>query len=175
MQYLTLDGKHLLTVLTSLSSLRYLGTIACVLATTLLSSCENTVDSQDNVISPSQVPQVVQSAFAKKYPGKTPNWESQPYGYEAVFLENGIEYEAEYSSDGQWLETEYELASDNGFSSVVLGKVRAQYPSGTIKKREIEITPQGVFYEVEVVDNGDEVELYFDNRGNEAQNFHEDA
>ncbi|MBW4599142.1 MAG: PepSY-like domain-containing protein [Calothrix sp. FI2-JRJ7] len=80
-----------------------------------------------------------------------------------------------YSSNGQWLETEYELASDNGFSSVVLDKVRAQYPSGTIKKREIEITPQGIFYEVEVADNGNEVELYFDGRGNEAPNSHEDA
>lgn len=175
MQYLTLDSKHLLTQLSSLSSLRCLATIACVLAATLLASCDNAVDSQDNVISSREVPQVVQSAFAKKYPGKTPNWELQPYGYEAVFIENGIEYEAEYSSNGQWLETEYELTSDNGFSEVVLDKVRAQYPSGTIKKREIEITPQGIFYEVEVVNNGNEVELYFDGRGNRAPNSHEDA
>lgn len=28
-------------------------------------------------------------------------------------------FSAEYSSNGQWLETEYELASDNGFSEVV--------------------------------------------------------
>lgn len=127
MQYLTLDSKHLLTQLTSLSSLRCLAIIACVLAATLLTSCENAVDSQDDVISSSQVPQVVQSAFAKKYPGKTPNWELQPYGYEA-----------EYSSN-------------------------------------VEITPQGIFYEVEVVNNGNEVELYFDSRGNEAPNSHEDA
>jgi hypothetical protein len=50
MQFLTLDSKHLLTQLTSLSSLRCLATIACVLAATLLASCDNAVDSQDNVI-----------------------------------------------------------------------------------------------------------------------------
>jgi Putative beta-lactamase-inhibitor-like, PepSY-like len=169
MQCLNLNRKTLLY------NWRQLSVIACILASASLASCGQEVDSQDNVISSSGVPQVVQSAFANKYPGKTPTWELQPYGYEAVFAENGIEYEAEYSSNGQWLETEYELTSDNGFSSVVLDKVRAQYPSGTIKKREIEITPQGIFYEVEVVNNDNEVELYFDDRGNRAQNSHEDA
>lgn len=136
---------------------------------------ESEVDSEDAVISGEQVPQIVQNIFAQKYPGRTPQWESQPYGYEAVFSENGIEYEVELSADGQWLETEYEVSRDEQFPAIVLNQVRSRYPGYQITKREIEITPRGVFYEVEVENGNEEIELYFDGQGNLAENYHEDA
>lgn len=122
----------------------------------------------------SQVPQVVQSAFAAKYPGMTACYESQPYGYEAVFTQGGIEYEGEFTASGQWLETEYEVA-ENQFSGVVLQKVRQERPGYEITKREIEITPQGTFYEVEIESDGTQLELYFDSQGNPASNSNEDS
>lgn len=149
--------------------------VGAFLPTTLLAACGGSFDPEDHTIPQSQVPQIVQSAFASKYPGKTPQWELQPYGYEAVFFENGREYEAEFSDSGQWLETEYEVSSDNQFSDAVLRSVRTQYPGYTITKREIEITPVGTFYEVEVENGSDEIELYFDNRGNQVNNSNEDA
>ncbi len=133
------------------------------------------VDSEDAVISDDQVPQIVQNIFVQKYPGRTPQWESQPYGYEAVFSDNGIEYEVELSADGQWLETEYEVSRDEQFPAIVLNQVRSRYPGYQITKREIEITPRGVFYEVEVENGNEEIELYFDGQGNLAENYHEDA
>lgn len=136
---------------------------------------ESEVDSEDAVISGEQVPQIVQNIFAQKYPGRTPQWESQPYGYEAVFSENGIEYEVELSADGRWLETEYEVSSDEQFPAAVLNQVRSRYPGYQITKREIEITPRGVFYEVEVENGNEEIELYFDGQGNLAENYHEDV
>ncbi|BAZ03937.1 PepSY-like domain-containing protein [Calothrix sp. NIES-3974] len=136
---------------------------------------ESEVNSEDAVISGDQVPQIVQNVFAQKYPGRTPQWESQPYGYEAVFSENGIEYEVELSADGRWLETEYEVSSDEQFPAAVLDQVRSRYPGYQITKREIEITPKGVFYEVEVENGSEEIELYFDGQGNLAENYHEDV
>lgn len=121
-----------------------------------------------------QVPENVQSAMKTKYPNVSPRWESQPYGYEAVFTKDGIEYEAEFSKDGQWLETEYEV-SETQFPASVLERVKREYPGYAITKREIELTPKGTFYEVEVKQGDTEIELYFDERGKPTTNSHEDA
>jgi len=121
-----------------------------------------------------QVPETVQSALQTKYPGVEARWESQPYGYEAVFTKDGFEYEAEFSSKGQWLETEYEV-SDAQFPAIVLERVKGKYPGYAITKREIELTPLGTFYEVEVEQGDQQIELYFDDRANPAANSNEDA
>ena len=122
----------------------------------------------------SEVPQTVQSAFLTRYPGVSPRWEPQPYGYEAVFTKDRIEYEAEFSQDGQWLETEYEVL-ETQFPMIVLEQIRQKYPDYAITKREIELTPQGTFYEVEVQRGDEEIELYFDERAKPATNSNEDA
>jgi hypothetical protein len=85
-----------------------------------------------------------------------------------------MEYEAEFSPDGRWLETEYEV-SDSQFSAAVLQRVKQEHPDYQITKREIEITPQGIFYEVEIQRGGEQVELYFDARGLPAPNTNEDS
>lgn len=120
------------------------------------------------------VPNSVQQAFHLRHPGVKAVWEEQPYGYEAVFEKDGIEYEAEYSPDGQWLETEFEVNA-NQFSSIVLERVRQQYPDYAITKHEIELTPNGTFYEVEIERGSEEHELYFDDRANRVPNMNEDA
>ena len=137
-----------------------------------LSACVSVEDTE--TVSSTQIPQTVQNALVAQYPGVSAVWELQPYGYEAVFTQNGIEYEAEFSHNGQWLETEYEV-SEAQFSAIVLQNIRQQYPGYAITKREIELTPQGTFYEVEVEQGEAEIELYFDERGNPATNSNEDA
>jgi hypothetical protein len=120
------------------------------------------------------VPDVVLQAFNATYPDISPQWEEMSYGYEAVFVQEGQEYEVEYSSTGEWLETEYEV-QELQFPQAVLQTVRQQYPNYAITKYEIELTPLGTFYEVEVEGNGQEIELYFDEQGQPAPNANEDA
>lgn len=139
----------------------------------LLSSFILTACKQGNNTASIQAPATVQKAFAAKYPGVSPRWESQPYGYEAIFKKNGIEYEAEFSRDGRWLETEAEV-SEKQFSSLVLERVRKEYPGYKIAKREIESTPQGTFYEVEVERGGQQIERYYNDRAQPARNYNED-
>ena len=127
-----------------------------------------------NSITYNQIPQVVQNALLTKYPGVSATWEIQPYGYEAVFNQNGIEYEAEFSQNGQWLETEYEV-SNAQFPANLLQRIQLDYPGYQITKHEIELTPQGTFYEVEVEQGGRQIELYFDERSNPANNSNEDV
>jgi hypothetical protein len=147
------------------NQLRLTKTLAIGLASTLvLTACP----------SQPQVPENVIRAFENRHPGISPLWETQPYGYEAVFTQNGIEYEVELDPNGQWLETESEVAEAQ-FSSLVLQRVRGEYPGFAITKLEIELTPQGTFYEVEIEQGEQELELYFDDRANPAPNSHEDA
>ncbi|MDY6782609.1 MAG: PepSY-like domain-containing protein [Cyanobacteriota bacterium] len=137
----------------------------------ILSACEpsNTLENAQNI------PDNVQTAFNQRHPGISPTWEVQPsYGYEATFSENGIEYEVEFASDGTWLETEYEVTDDLQFPPVIFSRVQQKYPDYTITKREIELTPQGTFYELEVERGGTEIELYFNDRAIEVPNSNED-
>ncbi len=124
--------------------------------------------------SDASVPDAVVQTFNTTYPNISPQWEPMPYGYEAVFVQDGLEYEVEYSSTGEWLETEYEV-QEFQFPQAVLQTVRQQYPNYVITKYEIELTPLGTFYEVEVEGNGQEIELYFDEQGQPAANYNEDA
>ncbi len=151
------------------SGLGSLAVIGAISSTLMLTACNKATNTQST-----QVPPTVQSAFAAKYPGVTPRWESQPYGYEAIFQKNGIKYEAEFSQDGRWLETEYEVP-ENRFSTLVINRVKKEYPGYKIKKREIELTPRGTFYEVEVEGGGKQIERYYDERANPARNLNEDA
>ena len=120
------------------------------------------------------VPGEVARAFEAEYPDASPEWRVQPYGYEAVYTEDGQEYEVEYSGSGEWLETEFEV-SRGQFSPLVLDRVRRENPGYAITKREIELTPRGTFYEVEVEGEGQQIEYYFDDQARPAENTNEDA
>lgn len=150
--------------------------LVAIAASNLLTNCQfsTSYSSSDAYLSEDQVPLAVRNTFNAKYPNHQAKWEKQHYGYEAVFMKDGLEYEAEFSHNGQWLETEYEV-QEHQFSTQVLDRIRREYPNFEITKREIEQTPQGTFYEVEIEQNGNEYELYFDAQANPVRNANEDA
>lgn len=136
----------------------------------LLNACSKLENSRKQIL----VPTVVEKAFNTKYSPDIPRtWQKHYYGYEAVFIQNNIKYEAEYSDNGEWLETEY-YVSEKEFPKAVLQKIKKERPNFVITKYEIEITPQGIFYEVDITDGEIEEELYFDEKGNAAADLYED-
>ncbi|RUS97984.1 hypothetical protein DSM106972_082030 [Dulcicalothrix desertica PCC 7102] len=136
----------------------------------LFNACSNLENSRKQIL----VPTVVEKAFNTKYsPDISRTWQKHYYGYEAVFIQNNIKYEAEFSANGEWLETEY-YVSEKEFPEAVLQKIKKQRPNFVITKYEIEITPKGIFYEVDITDGEIEEELYFDEKGNPAPDLYED-
>nr|WP_199326014.1 PepSY-like domain-containing protein [Nostoc parmelioides] len=119
------------------------------------------------------VPQSVKQAFQAKYPNIPHTWQRHNYGYEAVFTQNNIQYEAEFSDTGEWLETEY-YVTEKDFPPIVLKRINQERPGYIITKYEIEITPNGMFYEVDITDGELEEELYLDNQGNLQTDLYED-
>lgn len=136
----------------------------------LLNACSNLENSRKPIL----VPTSVEKAFNTKYSPRIPRtWEKHYYGYEAVFIQNNIKYEAEFSDNGEWLETEY-YVSEKEFPKAVLQKIKKERPKFVITKYEVEITPKGIFYEVDITDGEIEEELYFDEKGNLAPDLYED-
>ncbi|ABA22055.1 conserved hypothetical protein [Trichormus variabilis ATCC 29413] len=119
------------------------------------------------------VPPSVQAAFQAKYPNIPHTWQRHEYGYEAVFTQNNIQYEAEFSETGEWLETEY-YVTEKDFPPIVLKRIKQERPGYIITKYEVEITPKGIFYEVDITDGELEEELYLDSQGNLQTDLYED-
>ncbi len=116
----------------------------------------------------------VQEAFQQRYPGsEVTAWEQQPYGWEASFGGDDGVYEAEFDPSGRWLESEVEVIDAAGFPAAVRQAVTAATGRQPIEKWEIEITPDGEFYEVEPA--GSDAEYYVDATGRPAVNQYEDA
>jgi hypothetical protein len=122
----------------------------------------------------SGAPGAVQQAFDQRYPGfEVAAWEQQPYGWEAVFGGDDGAYEAEFDPSGQWLETEVEVVDAAGFPAAVRLAVQGVTGGRPVDKWEIEVTPTGEFYEIEVL--GSDSEYYFDATGRRVANRNEDA
>lgn len=119
-------------------------------------------------------PGAVQQAFEQRYPTfDVVTWERQPYGWEAAFGGDDGSYEAEFDSSGRWLETEVEVVDGAGFPAAVRQAAWGMAGGGHVEKWEIEVTPAGEFYEIELL--GSDGEYYFDATGRQASNDYEDA
>ena len=119
-------------------------------------------------------PGPVQQAFDQRYPGfEEVAWERQPYGWEAAFGGDDGAYEAEFDDSGRWLETEVEVVDAAGFPAAVRQAVQGFAGPGQVDKWEIEVTPNGEFYEIELLTS--DGEYYFDAAGRQVTNDYEDA
>jgi hypothetical protein len=94
-------------------------------------------------------------------------------GWEAASGGDDGAYEAEFDFSGGWLETEVEVVDAAGFPAAVRQAVHGVTRGGHVDKWEIEVTPAGEFYEVEIL--GSDGEHYFDAAGRPAENQFEDA
>ena len=125
------------------------------------------VTAQEKKISESEVPKVVVDSFRIKYPEvKTIRWVSEDNNYEVTFKLEGIKYEANYSSKGEWIETA------RTFKKLELpDSVKTTLQSGDYAKwkiislQKVETPEYKLLYMVEVSKNKESKELYFTPEG----------
>jgi hypothetical protein len=147
--------------------------IICTVSSLALLTCLLAFSYAYNQPKGMEVPEAVKAAFQAKYPDIPHTWQRHDYGYEAVFTEDNIQYEAEFSATGEWLETEY-YVTEKEFPPIVLERIKQERPGFIVTKYEIEITSKGVFYEVDITDGELEEELYLDSNGNLQVDVYED-
>ncbi|MFZ0490123.1 MAG: PepSY-like domain-containing protein [Salegentibacter sp.] len=114
-----------------------------------------------------QVPQEVKSTFNNKFPDATNvSWDNENSDeWEAEFKQNGTEYSASFSSEGEWMETENQIDKAQLPSEVAQG-LQSKYPGASIEKAEKAERKDGTVYEIEIESDGGEMEVIFDSQGN---------
>jgi len=99
----------------------------------------------------SQAPKAVQEAFQAKYPGENdPDWEIDAHGnYESHFKIDGIKYRADFSPNGDWIETETSIKKKE-LPKAIRKAIKDNYGDEHITEVEkVDSATKGVFYDVE--------------------------
>lgn len=127
-----------------------------------LVSCQETKDDK-KADEKSNVPEAVQMAFQKKYPGENdPDWEQDDHGYwESHFKQNGEKYRADFDADGTWVETENDIKNEE-LPEVILKIIDEEYSEYEITEIEhVDNAKKGEFYDVEFKQKGKNKDVMF--------------
>ncbi|WP_299096321.1 PepSY-like domain-containing protein [uncultured Winogradskyella sp.] len=120
-------------------------------------------------------PQSVISSFANKFPkAKKVEWSKENENeWEADFKMNHIEYSANFSNKGEWLETEYEIKKSDIPTNIknILDKNFTDYD---IEDVEISETAQGKSFEFEIEIGEQEYKVTIDHKGNLTKKVEEE-
>jgi Putative beta-lactamase-inhibitor-like, PepSY-like len=113
----------------------------------------------------------ITAAFQQKFPTATKvKWEKEnDTEYEANFNMNGLKYSANYSTKGEWLETESPIAFDK-LPPKVTEAFQALHKNQKVKSASLIETSSGTTkYELEYRKGLKMVELFYDENGNELK------
>jgi hypothetical protein len=82
-----------------------------------------------------KIPSSVTDAFKEKYPEASGvEWRDKLSVFTAVFVDDGVTYEARYNSKGQWLSTENTIEPDDIPAEVTKGFESSKYAEWPIDK-----------------------------------------
>ncbi|MBM1104766.1 PepSY-like domain-containing protein [Aurantibacter crassamenti] len=132
-----------------------LGTVLFLILVFTFSSCQT------------QVPKGVKVAFEEKYAGeKHSKWEVDRNGnYESHFKKDGKEYRADFSPEGEWIETERSIKKKD-LPKIVREILKADYDDYKIVElEETQHHSKGLFYDVELKKDGKKQDVEFNKEG----------
>ncbi len=113
-----------------------------------------------------KVPQKVQDAFILKFPEvSVVEWEKESeMEWEAEFDIKGVEYSANFLSDGTWVETEHEIRKRD-IPKNIKTVLKSKFLKHRIKKAEMAETHEGTVYEVKLRKGKQNLEVVLDING----------
>ncbi len=109
----------------------------------------------------------VEKTFKEKYPDvEAPRWKAESNGlWEAHFEIDGIKYRADFTTEGDWVETEHNLT----FSQLppeVRSAIELKFDPNDIRDIEgVESPTHGTFFDVEFQQGSEDVDVMFDPSG----------
>jgi len=107
-----------------------------------------------------ELPANVKTAFDQKFPGaRKIKWgKENATEWEAEFNFNNKEYSANFNSDGNWVETEYEIAK-NEIPAAITKTLGKEFPGFKLGESEISETVKGKLYEFEIKTGSGKMEV----------------
>lgn len=111
-------------------------------------------------------PENVKEAFSKKFPdAKDVKWEKENKSeWEAEFKMAGEEYSANFSNEGEWMETEHEMKISD-LPNVVKNTLSSEFDGYEVEEAEMVETPKFKGYELELEKGKSTLEVVFDANG----------
>lgn len=127
-------------------------------------SCAQTTAEKD-------VPAKVKTTFSQKFPNaKRIKWDKEnETEWEVEFKLDGKEYSANFTSDGTWKETEYEI-KETEIPIEVKNILDNEFAGYEIDEVEILETTEGKLYEIELEKGKSEIEVTIDPSGKVVEN-----
>jgi hypothetical protein len=116
-------------------------------------------------------PAAVQQAYGERFPGiDAPVWVNDRDGdWEARFEKNGVIYRATFDRKGEWKETEHNVTIDQ-IPKSVRSAFELKYNGQIIREIEmVESGSRGIYYDIELEQQGTNLDVMFDPEGNEIQ------
>lgn len=113
-----------------------------------------------------QVPSAVKTAFSSKFKAaKHVKWDKEnDEAWEAEFKMNNTSYSANFSNEGEWMETEHEVDM-NDLPQAISQTLKEQFADYEIEEAEISETPNGTYYEFEMEKGETDMEVAIDEQG----------
>jgi len=107
-----------------------------------------------------EVPAKIQKAFAQKSANaKKVKWDKENANeWEAEFKMDGKDYSANFSSDGTWKETEYEIRKSD-IPSTVKTKLDTDFSGYKMEEAEVSETTKGKVYEFKLENDETDVQV----------------
>ena len=134
--------------------------ILCIaLFTIAFFTCQNSSNAQ--------APDAVKTTFQSMYPGEDdPDWHTDSNGnFESNFKIDGIKYRADFSPNGNWIETETSIDVKD-LPQAIRDVIKAKYASEEITEVEkVEHHSKGLFYDVEFKQKGKNKDVEFKENG----------
>lgn len=127
--------------------------LTLLVGTTLMSCAQST-------------PAKVTEAFKTKFPNaKSVKWEKEnDTEWEAEFKLNGVDYSANFGTDGTWKETEHKIKSKD-LPQAVKNTLATEFTGYEIEDAEMVETPSFNGYEVEIEKGEETMEVVLDKSG----------
>lgn len=152
--------------------MKTLSILTCLLISTLTLGCQEKSKTHESSIEQKQTkdgtPEAVKTSFQSKYPGENdPDWETDANGnFESHFKIDGVTYRADFSPNGDWIETETSIDKKD-LPDIIKEKIKANYSDYEITEIEkVDHHSKGLFYDVEFKQEGKNKDVEFDASGN---------
>lgn len=127
----------------------------------LITSCSKDSDE----LKSSDIPKAVEENFNNEYPNsQNAEWEKEGDYYEVEFETGGVEKTVVYDKNGSVISTEIEIAISK-LPATITNYINKNHSDYTIEEAEREENKEGIFYEVELEKEDDEIELIFNSEG----------
>lgn len=120
-------------------------------------------------------PENITSVFNHKFTDvENVEWEMESeMEWEAEFEKDGIQHSAVFNLEGEWLETESQIAESEIPENIRM-MMDENFANYKIEEGEKAETPNGIAYEFEIESNGQKWEVNIDTDGNLTQEIIED-